>query len=498
MGLDIDREHFDASDRSRFQAKLAQGLSALEALLRRSDFGVGPASIGAELEVSLVDEAGAPLPINRTVLAATLDPNVTLEVDRFNLEINTQPVALAGKPFTALGEELTRGINAIGRAAADHGGRVVTIGIVPTLAASDLTSAALTDSRRFRALSAGLRALRRAPFDVHIEGLDRLAVAYDDVTLQGANTSLQLHLRVAPAQFAATFNAAQIATAPALAVATNSPIFLGQRLWEETRIALFRQSVDDRRGPTDDDWRPARVSFGHGWVRAGALELFAESVAFHAPVLPAIGPEDPEACVRRGEIPTLDELRLHHGTVWHWNRAVYDAAAGGHLRIELRALPAGPTVADMTANAAFLLGATLGMAPDIERWLRGMTFGHARRNFYAAARHGLDAELLWPSAAGDSPHPRTAIAVVEELLPVARRGLVAAGVDADEADGLLDTIARRVAAGVTGARWQQRALAALEAGTSRREATRAMLARYRQNAASNVPVHLWEPGKYTT
>lgn len=492
MGLDIDREHFDDRDRARFQVKLAQELAALEALLQRSGFGVGPLSIGAELEVSLVDGAGTPLPINRTVLAATLDPNVTLELDRFNLEINTQPVALAGRPFAALGEELTRGLDAIGGAAADHGGHVVAIGILPTLAASDLTSAALSDSRRFRALSAGLRALRHAPFDVHIDGVEQLAVAYDDVTLQGANTSLQLHLRVAPAAFAATFNAAQIATAPALAVATNSPIFLGRCLWEETRIALFRQSVDDRRGPTYDDWRPARVSFGHGWVRASALELFAESVAFHPPLLPVIGPEDPVASVRHGEVPALDELRLHHGTVWHWNRAVYDDAGGGHLRIELRALPAGPTVEDMTANAAFLLGATLGLAPEVERWLRSMTFGHARRNFYAAARHGLDADLLWPSESGTSPRSRPAIAIVEEMLPLARRGLVDAGVAADEADRLLGIVARRAAARVTGARWQQRTLAALEVGTSRRAAAAAMLARYRRNSAANVPVHEWD------
>jgi gamma-glutamyl:cysteine ligase YbdK (ATP-grasp superfamily) len=494
MGLDIDREEFDDADRERFRRKLGCALTALDTLLHRPGFGDGPPSIGAELEVSLVDDRGAPLPMNRAVLAKTLDPQVTLELDRFNLEINTRPVALAGRPFTALAADLAHGLGVIRDAAAAHGGHVVTIGILPTLGPGDLTSAALSDSRRYRALSAGLRALRHEPFDVRIDGVEQLAVAYDDVTLQGANTSLQLHLRVPPAAFAATFNAAQIATAPALAAATNSPIFLGRRLWEETRIALFRQSVDDRAGSTTDDWRPARVSFGHGWVRNGALELFAESVALHPPLLPVLGPEDPVACAQRGDVPTLDELRLHHGTVWHWNRAVYDAAGGGHLRVELRALPAGPTVVDMMANAAFLLGTTLGLASDAERLLHGLTFGHARRNFYAAARHGLDAELLWPSERGPSPQPAPAAAVIERLLPVAERGLREGGVAAPETERLLDLIANRVHARTTGARWQQRTLAALESRGSRTEAAAAMLAAYRRQAATNVPVHRWDDG----
>src|SRR6185295_167540 len=170
-------------------------------------------------------------------------------------------------------------------------GRVTTIGILPTLRAADLEAGALTDLPRFRALSAGIRRLRRAPFQVAIDGEDPLTLSCDDVTLEGANTSLQLHLRVAPDAFARTYNAAQIATAPVLAAAGNSPLFLGHRLWEETRVALFRQATDDRHDPSVE-WRPARVSFGHGWVRHGALELFTESVLQHAPLLPIVSAED--------------------------------------------------------------------------------------------------------------------------------------------------------------------------------------------------------------
>lgn len=490
MGIEITHERFGPEDHARFAMRLRAGLDALAAVLARPGFGAGPSSLGAELEVSLVDRDGRPLPVNRAVLASTIDPRVTLEVDRFNLELNTRPCALAGRPLAFLAAELAGGLDELRRAAALHGGRVVTIGILPTLTEADLTAAALTDTPRFRALSAAIRSRRAEPFTIRIDGTDPLELRADDVTLQGANTSFQLHLRVAPEAFARTYNAAQIATAPALAAAGNSPLFLGHRLWDETRVANFRQSVDERVDADSDDWRPARVSFGHGWVRAGAFELFAESVALYSTLLPVCADEDPAAAVAAGRVPALHELRLHHGTVWRWNRAVYDPAEGGHLRIELRALPAGPTIADMVANAAFLVGLTLALAPDLDALLPGLTFGQARRNFYCAARDGLDATLLWPSDATPSPRPQTASALVPALVPLARAGLVAAGVDESEADRHLAIIAARVARGETGARWQRRTFDRLAA--ARPDAAAAMLERYLAAVATGRPVHEWE------
>ena len=491
MGLAIDRDHFEESDYQEFGERLQTSLRALEQVLARDGFGEGAPSIGAELELCLVDARGRPLLLNRAVLAETMDPRVTLELDRFNLEINSRPVPLAGLPLSALRADLESALSATRHAAAAHGGRVVTIGVLPTLRESDLQASLLTDLPRYRALSAGLRRLRRAPFEVRISGEDELAITCDDLTLEGATTSFQVHLRVDPKEFARTYNAAQIATAPALAISANSPLFLGQRLWDETRIALFRQAVDARAGSSFDDWKPARVSFGHGWVRRGAHELFAESVALHEPLLPVIGPEDPLAIVRGGGVPGLHELRLHQGTVWRWNRAVYDDTAGGHLRIELRALPAGPSVEDMIANAAFLLGLVLGLAPESNALVTRMTFGQARRNFYEAAQRGLDAELLWPSETAPSPRLVPARELVLRLLPVARRGLVDAGMDAAEADSALTIIADRADQGMTGARWQRRTLEALRARQARDEALALLLERYLAASAAGHPVHGW-------
>ena len=488
MGLEIDRESFEPAEYERFEHRLRRSLEALEVVLARPRFGEGPPSIGAELEIDLVDARGRPLCEAEAILAAAADPRLCLEIDRFNLEINSRPVALAGRPFAALTRDLDEALGAVRRAARSHGGRVAAIGILPTLGPADLGPGAINDRKRYRALAASLRRARNGPFRVHIEGGDALDANVDDVSLEGANTSFQIHLRTTPEAFARTYNAAQLATGVVLAVAGNSPLLFGRRLWEETRIALFRQSVDDRGDVTGDDWRPARVSFGHGWVRRGAAELFAEVIAMHPPLLPVLGDEDPLDVVARGDLPGLAELRLHNGTVWRWNRAIFDDADGGHLRVELRALPAGPTTIDSVANAAFAIGLTLGLARDADALVHRITFGQARRNFYEAARAGLAARLLWPSDVAPSPRPVDARELALDLLPTARAGLIEGGVEEDEIDRLFGVIERRVETGRTGAAWQ---CAAFDAYARDPDPLGRLVTRYVDASESGEPVHTW-------
>ncbi len=489
MGREIERERFGGADFERFSERLSESLAALAELLERPGFGEGPATIGAELEMALVDAAGRPAGENVAVQDALGgDDDIALEVGRFCIETATPPVELAGRPFTALAGRVTESVERIAGAAAAHGTRVAMIGTLPTLTVGDLGPGGLTESARYRALTAALEPMK-PDRRVIIDGPETLDVELPGIVAEAANAAFQIHLRVTPADFARTFNAGQLATAPALAAAANSPTFLGKLLWDETRVPLFHQAIDGHQGG-EEVWRPSRVSFGYGWVRRGILELLQESVALHEVVLPLSEAEDPLAVVRAGGIPQLAELRLHHGTTWRWNRAVYDPARGGHLRIELRALPAGPSVIDMAANAAFLIGATLGLA-DEEWMLPAMPFELARRNFYRAARHGLEAELLWPSPQAPSPRPMPAAEVVARLIPVARRGLGRAGVDDDEAGALLDVMGERVAAEVTGARWQRAALAALEERMMRGTALAATLDAYIEAQFSGLPVHRW-------
>ena len=487
MGTGIDKENFDERDYARFAERLEECLSALGHLLERPGFGVGPATVGAELELFLVDAAARPLPHNRAISAAVADPRVGVELDRFNLELNASPVRLAGRPFAALGGELNVLLDRVADAAKDHAGRLAVIGILPTLRQADLGPGMITEVPRYRALNSGMRRLRGGPFLVQIAGADPLELASDHVALEGANSSFQVHLRVDPAEFTRTYNAVQLATAPVLAVAGNSPTFLGHRLWEETRIVLFKQSVDDRSpGPRR---RSARTALGTGWLRGGPQELFAESVRRHRPLLPTL--RWPPLPVPGDTAPPLDELRLHQGTVWRWNRAIYDPASGGHLRIEMRALPAGPTVIDMLANAAFLIGLSLWLAGQDQQWTYALPFERADHGFYRAAQQGLSARLTWPAGHRDQIRTRTAAKLVPELVPAARQGLLRAGVAAAEADGLLGVISARAATGQTGAAWQRAALAAAERRHTRERALAIMLDRYLQYARTGLPVHTW-------
>jgi gamma-glutamyl:cysteine ligase YbdK (ATP-grasp superfamily) len=502
VGLPIERAEFREDEYVGFAERLRQDLRAFEQLLARDRFGRGAPSLGAELEMSMVSPELRPLPINQKVLADTADPRFTVELNRYNLECNTLPTPLAGAPFSSLGKQLDECLTRLRAIARRHDARIALTGILPTLTQADLESSAMTNLPRFRALSNGIRRLRQKPFHVRIGGEDPLDIHVDDVTYEGANTSLQIHLRVEPDDFARVYNAVQLATAPALAVAVNSPTFLGHRLWDETRIALFQQSVDDR-----PDARPTsgvpRVCFGLGWIERGALELFEQSVLLHEPLLPVLSDEDPLAVVKAGGVPTLGELRLHHGTVWRWNRAVYDPAEGGHLRIEMRALPAGPTVVDMMANAAFLVGLALQLASDMAasattaagNAVPGFPFGAAQANFFRAAQRGVDAELLWPGAgAGAEVTTVRAGELVQRLVPLAARGLAGAGVERGEAERLLEIVQRRAASGVTGARWQRERLGLYRGrGTlSASEAVGRMFGDYLELSERGAPVGGWE------
>ncbi|GAA3541445.1 hypothetical protein GCM10022419_022020 [Nonomuraea rosea] len=465
MGRDLDKERFTEAEYARFGERIQEQLAVLRELLDTPGFGQGPATIGAELELFLIDEQGRPLPHNSQVQETLDDPRVVLELGRFNIEVNLTPTPLAGNPFEVMSAEVQETITKVD--AAVEGGGALPIGILPTLSTEDFTLGAISDQNRYRAMSRGIRRLRLEPFLVKIDDLE---LSVEDVILESANTSWQVHIRTPPERFARLFNAAQLAIGPVLAACGNSPFFLGRQLWEETRIALMEEAADDR-DVQRRERRDGRVTFGSDWVREGAYELFERYVRDYDPVMPDMS-DDAE----RHEVP---ELRLHQGTIWQWNRPVYDPADGGHLRIEMRALPAGPSCADMAANTAFLLGLTLSQA---ERDLTGYKFAEAYQNFYRAAMQGLDAKLSWPGLDGEFE----AADLVLRLLPEARAGLLAAGVAANDADRALDVIAQRTRLRRTGAVWQREALARYDGDRER------LVREYRERALSGLPVHLWD------
>lgn len=491
MGIEIDHDRFRAEDFLRFRERLQHGLTALDTVLARPNFGRGERSLGVEVELFLIDDKSRPLPVSRQIVQDAANPLITPEMGEFDLEFSTPPVVLAGRPLTALGEHMRGAVAELTRRARDYGARVVPISILPTFQRGDFHPGTITDLPRYRALAAGLLRLRQAPLHIAIAGEEPLDLTTNDVAMEAANTAFQVHLRCSAEEFSRLFNVALMLTGPVLAASGNSPTFLGHRLWQETRVALFAQAGEDR--PPAADWSlPSRINFGTGWVREGAAELFRESVALYQPILPICADEDALAVATSGSVPRLDELRLHHGTVWSWNRPVYDPTGDGHLRIELRALPAGPSVEDMLANAAFFVGGILALGPDVAELLPGFPFALAERNFYRAAQYGLHAELAWPMSSGAAPASLRAADLLLALIPRARAGLLAAGVAKDEVQHYLGVFEARVRSGITGAVWQCKTLEAMEErGISREHALRTMLERYIVGVESGLPVHSW-------
>lgn len=488
MGLQIERSDFAARDFTAFQARLERNLSSLAELLQTPGFGAGPASLGAELEMYLVDDAGRPLHANQAIHSAARDPQLTLELNRYNLEYNLTPQRLDAAAFTRTEQEIVARLQDLRELAADHGGHVVPIGILPTLSQSDFGADCVTDLPRYHALVKQLIQRRGSDFCIDIDGADPLRLDMADITLEGANTSFQVHYRVDPQAFADSFNALQLVTPLALAIGVNSPTLFGHSLWRETRIPLFKQSIDIRQRDRYSWSEPARVNFGRGWVRRGAFELFEEAVRLYQPLIPVCADDAPRS---DDSAPALDELRLHLSTVWLWNRPVYDPAEGGHLRIEMRALPAGPTAVDMVANAALMIGLAEGLRGGINRLLPALPFHIAEYNFYRAAQHGLQARLVWPRPDQYRLSEQPVTEIIARLLPVAHEGLASLGVAAAEIDYYLGIVESRLDARCTAADWQLQAWRRLEKDMTSHRALHAMLESFMANSERNLPVAEW-------
>ncbi|EED34479.1 glutamate-cysteine ligase, family 2 [Luminiphilus syltensis NOR5-1B] len=490
VGRDISESHRDQRDAALFRERLQTQLDDLSDLLAQPEFGVGPQSIGAELELYIIDAEGNPSHINQRLLEAAADPQLTLELNKYNLEYNLTPHLLAESAFRATEQEMLKKVHQLDRCAAAADARIVPIGILPTLTMDDLTEACITPKERYYALLGELVRLRGGQFEIDIDGAEPLKMKVDNITLEGANTSFQVHQRVAPEDYANRFNAIQLATPLALAIGANSPGLFGHQLWDETRIPLFKQSIDTRHVDPYGWHEPARVSFGHGWCRGDPHELFEQMVRLYSPLLPVCEPSSERAGA--AEAPELAELRLHLSTVWLWNRPVYDHVAGGHLRIEMRAMPAGPTAIDMVAGAAFLIGVSTSLADEMESLLPAIPFHYAEYNFYRAAQYGLSSRLVWPRRGQYGLEEASVVDVIAQLLPSADDGLAALGVSQSERDRYLGVIERRLAARMNGADWQRQCLGQLMGKRySKTRALKSMLERYRELSASNTPVAEW-------
>jgi gamma-glutamyl:cysteine ligase YbdK (ATP-grasp superfamily) len=487
MGEEVFKSAFSPAEYREFSIRIEQQLGQLREVITGENFKRRAPSIGAELEVYLVDQNYMPACVNEELLNLAQHPQLTPELNRYNLELNLSPVDARGRPFEKMETELRDFLATLQGHAQGIGANVIPIGILPTLQEKHLSQSYMTDRPRYHALNRGISDIRGKNYHIDISGKDHLSLHGEGVTVEGANTSFQVHLRVAADDFAHSLNAAQLTTPFTLALGANSPMIAGMRLWQESRIALFKQSIDDR-DRYHPHWRqPARVNFGSGWVREGAWELFAENVALYQPLIPALTDVDSSA----GGPPALAELCMHHGTIWPWNRAVYGPTDGGHLRIEFRTLPAGPTVIDMLANAALSIGWAVGLGDSVDQYIARLPFRFAEYNFYRAAQYGLDAKILWPRKHVGGLEERPIVELIEEFLPRARTGLEMLGVDEYDIDRLWKVIEQRFETRRTGAAWQLQEFERYRESCGVEDACGRMLADYIDNVMEGNPVATW-------
>jgi CBS domain-containing protein len=481
-------DQFDEKTAHTFMKALLEDLRALAFMLQDGRVESDVVRIGAEQEMFLIDKDLRPAPLSLEVLKEANDPRLTTEIARFNLEANLTPLVLSGACFSRLESELEEVIALARSSAKTLNADVLLAGILPTLQKSDLTLDNLTPSVRYRELDRGVIGLRGGPLSIHIKGIDELHLTHDNIMMESCNTSFQVHFQSSPHEFVNHYNIAQAITAPVLAVAVNSPLLFGHRLWQETRVALFQHSTDERSRSQLDRGRPTRVSFGDQWLRNSVIELFHEQISRFRPIMFTKPDENPFQVLARGETPLLSALRLHNGTVWRWNRACYGVANGvPHLRIENRALPSGPTIVDEIANAVFFTGLMLALPEEYGDISTRMKFDDAKSNFFRAARHGLEAQFEWVDGRSFS----ASSLILDQLIPLARKGLTEAQVDPKDINKYLGIIDARARNRQTGARWISKTTAAMSNSSSKDHRTGRLTAAMLTNQKNGKPIHTW-------
>ncbi len=490
MGEEVRRTTYSREDRQRYRQKVRRCLDVFALMLNDFRFDTDKALTGLEIELNLIDRDAEPAMKNAEVLEHIANPAFQTELGLFNLEVNMRPRLIADDGFTDYQDDVRASLNDADDRAAKSDASIVLIGILPTLMEHHSVLENLSKSTRYRVLNEQIIAARGEDIYIDIRGgPERLRTYAESIAPEAACTCIQYHLQVAPETFANYWNASQAIAGIQVALGANSPFLYGKRLWAETRIALFEQATDTRPEELKAQGVRPRVWFGERWITS-IFDLFEENVRYFPPLLPMFSDEDPVAVLESGGVPRLAELRLHNGTVYRWNRPVYDIMnERPHLRVENRVLPAGPTVTDMLANGAFYFGLVRALAEaDRPIWTQ-MTFGAAEENFHSAARDGIEATAYWPRLGERA----VTDLVLEHLLPTAYEGLDRWGVAPEVRDRLLGIIEGRCKTGRNGATWQTAMTHKLAAQRKkgRVDALHGMLKRYVELMHSNEPVHTW-------
>ncbi|MFT5386130.1 MAG: CBS domain-containing protein/gamma-glutamylcysteine synthetase, partial [Saprospiraceae bacterium] len=483
----------DQAQMHRFVRHLLDDVQALQYMIENDWFETGITRIGAEQEMCIVDaKTFKPAPIAMEALDTMKNyPWVETELARFNLETNMTPRELKGKCLSQMEQENLGNLNKIRKKLALLDSKLILTGILPTLRKSHLDMHNLTPKQRYFALMEAINSqLIGNAYELRLTGIDELLVQHNSPLLEACNTSFQVHLQVAPKDFVHMYNISQAITAPIMAIAANSPIVFGRRLWHESRIALFQQSLDTRTTHDHMRERYPRVSFGSDWLKESVLNIHREDIARFRVLISGDVEENAIKMIEAGKVPKLRALQVHNSTVYRWNRPCYGISENGkpHLRIENRVLPSGPTVIDEMANAALWIGAMVAYGKNYKDISANMSFDDVRDNFGKAARFGIDSNFTWFKDKKIS----VCELIKKEILPMAREGLASQKVNKADIDRYLGVIEERADQHMNGARWQLRAYSKLIKETTKDEAASVLTAAIIQNQEQELPVHKWK------
>jgi CBS domain-containing protein len=472
------------ADRSRMYHYALKDIEAFERMWKENAFVQSPIKIGAEQELCIVDQNYEPSKSALDLLDEIKDPHYTNELGLFNLEINLDPLDLKGNCFSTTERDLLNLIQKGKEKAKSYGDQILMTGILPTISTKHLQFDYMTPIPRYETLSQMLYKIRGGKFEIYLQGVDDLIASLGSVLFEACNTSFQLHLQIKPDEFVDKFNWSQMIAGPVLSACTNSPLLFGRELWAESRIALFKQSLDTRSSKNHLRKKLSRVYFGDDWLSESPVNLWKNELMRFPLLLTSDDLVDPHEVLDRGETPDLRAIRLHNGTTYTWNRLCYGPGKKAHLRIECRYLPAGPTAIDEVANFAFWVGLMNAAPGNWNELIKDISFKDVKGNFVKSSRTGLSSVFNW---FGKKIPARQLI--LETLLPMAQQGLEKCKIDQKDIDKYLNIIEQRVISEQTGSDWIIKNHRSLN--TTVKNPKQELVAQMLHHQNENTPVHKW-------
>lgn len=475
------------SDRTKMYRSAISDIHAFEQMLQQKKFNSGAPKIGLEQELCIVDEQFEPATSALDILEQLNLPAYTNELALFNLEINSDPLPLEGACFSKAEKDLNQLIQKGQKKANELGHHLLLCGILPTLQYRHLQFEYMTPIQRYQVLSKMLAEIRGDRFEIYLQGVDELIMSLESVLFEACNTSFQMHLQIRPDEFVTKYNWSQLIAGPVLAACTNSPLLFGKELWAETRIALFKQSLDTRNSKNHLRKKLPRVYFGQNWLQDSPSTLWKNELMRFPLLLTSDDFQDAQEELKQGRTPNLRAIRLHNGTTYTWNRLCYGPqGAQPHLRIECRYIPAGPTTVDEIANFAFWVGLMEGQTKDQENFWHKMDFRPAKDNFIRAARTGLNSVFNWLGK--EIPAKEL---ILDTLLPIAERGLKKRKIDSADINKYLGIISQRVERMQTGTDWQVHSFRNCSKKRSKAMSLKALTQQMIRHQQDNTPVGQW-------